>query len=32
VADIAPQLGVLAGYGVGLFGLGALLLRRTLTR
>jgi ABC-2 type transport system permease protein len=32
LADIAPQLGVLAGYAVGLFGLGALLLRRTLTR
>ena len=29
--DIAPQLGVLAGYAVGLFAVGAWLLRRTLT-
>jgi ABC-2 type transport system permease protein len=29
--DIAPQLGVLAGFAVGLFAVGAWLLRRTLT-
>jgi ABC-2 type transport system permease protein len=32
VIDIAPQLGVLTGYAVVLFGLGAWLLRRALTR
>ncbi|MPZ27500.1 MAG: ABC transporter permease subunit [Micromonosporaceae bacterium] len=30
VLDIAPQLGVLAGFAVGLFVLGAWLLRRTV--
>lgn len=30
--DIAPQLGVLVGYAVGLFAAGAWLLRRALTR
>lgn len=32
LVDIAPQLGVLAGFAAGLFAAGALLLRRTLTR
>jgi ABC-2 type transport system permease protein len=30
--DIAPQLGVLAGYAVGLFAAGGWLLHRSLTR
>lgn len=32
VLDIAPQLGVLAGFAIGLFLLGAWLLSRTLLR
>jgi ABC-2 type transport system permease protein len=32
LVDIAPQLGVLAGYAVGLFAVGGWLLHRSLTR
>jgi ABC-2 type transport system permease protein len=32
LVDVAPQLGVLAGYAAALFLLGSWLLRRTLTR
>jgi ABC-2 type transport system permease protein len=32
LVDVAPQLGVLAGYAAALFLLGSWLLRRALTR